>query len=364
MQLRSIVVEAPENLPTISVIIPAYNEAENIYDCVTSVLKSSNLPSEKLEVWVVDDCSTDQTLAIARSISDPRLKVLAGQTRPAHETWMGKNWACAQVVPHTQGEFLLFIDADVRLQPGAIETALFTAEKEQVDLLTFCMTIVCGCFAEWLAQPIIISLFSVGFDAEQVNDPQSETVFAVGPFMLFRRSAYDQIGGHFAVAREIVEDVALGRLIKQNGLKIWYGLGHDLATVQMYRSTAALWEGWTKNWYVGANRNLGAVFYTALITLLVFFVPWFVCLITLAKILFLPFNWLDLGTFALAIAAIALLYNLYHSIQRISNISSRYWWLSGIGGLFVTAIVIASIVKTETGWGWTWRGRSLVRGED
>jgi glycosyltransferase involved in cell wall biosynthesis len=345
------------------VIIPAYNEAANIRDCVNSVLKSSDLPPQKLEVWVVDDQSTDETLAIAQSISDPRLKVLAGQPRPLNETWMGKNWACAQVVSQTKGDFLLFLDADVRLKGRAIETAILTAETEQVDLLTFWMTIVCGCFAEWLAQPIITSLFSVGFDFEEVNDPQSEAAFAVGPFMLFRRQAYDQIGGHVAVANQIVEDVELGRRIKQNGLKIWYGLGHDLAEVRMYQSTAALWEGWTKNWYVGVDRNLRAILYIAFVTFLVFAVPWIGATIALAKILLLPFNWLDLMALFLALTAIALQYNLYCLSQKFSNISPRNWWLAGIGGLFVSAIAIASIIKTETGWGWTWRGRSLAGGE-
>ncbi len=365
-QLAIVIPSETADLPTVSVIIPAYNEAANIQNCVNAVLKSSDLPAEKLEVWVVDDQSTDETLAIAQSISDPRVKVLVGQPRPAHETWMGKNWACAQVASQTKGDFLLFIDADVRLKRGAIETALLTAQQEQVDLLTFWMTIVCGCFAEWLAQPIITSLFSVGFDFEEVNDPKSQTAFAVGPFMLFRRQAYDRIGGHVAVASEIVEDVELGRRIKQSGLKIWYGLGHDLAEVRMYQSTAALWEGWTKNWYVGVDRNLRAILYIAFVTFLVFAVPWMGVTIALAKILLFPFNWLDLSPLVLALVAIALQYNLYCLSQKFSNISPRNWWLAGIGGLFVSAIAIASIIKTETGWGWTWRGRSLVsvRGDE
>ncbi|KAM3092212.1 glycosyltransferase [Phormidesmis sp. 146-35] len=366
-QARQLAIISPlesDDLPTVSVIIPAYNEAVNIRDCVDSVLKSSDLPAEKLEVWVVDDQSTDETLTIAQSILDPRVKVLAGQPRPVNETWMGKNWACAQVTSHTKGDFLLFIDADVRLKRGAIETALLTAEQEQVDLLTFWMAIVCGCFAEWLAQPIITSLFAVGFDFEEVNDPKRETAFAVGPFMLFRRQAYDRIGGHAAVASQIVEDVELGRRIKQNGLKIWYGLGHDLADVRMYQSTAALWEGWTKNWYVGVDRNLRAILYIAFVTFLVFAVPWIGAAIALAKILLLPFNWVDLSTLFLALIAIALQYNLYCLSQKFSSISPRNWWLAGIGGLFVSAIAIVSVIKTETGWGWTWRGRRLTGSEE
>ncbi|MCY7276378.1 MAG: glycosyltransferase [Phormidesmis sp. CAN_BIN44] len=345
------------DLPSVSVIIPAYNEAENIQSCVNAVLNSSD--SERLEVWVVDDQSTDDTLAIVQAISDPRLNVLAGKPRPAGETWVGKNWACAQVTALTNGDFLLFIDADVQLKRGAIETAVAVAEREQVDLLTFWMTIVCGCFGEWLAQPVIASLFAASYSFAEVCDPKSEAVFAVGPFMLFRRSAYERIGGHRAVADEVVEDVELGRRIKQHGLTLWYGLGHEMADVRMYRSFAALWEGWTKNWYLGSRRNLQRTLYGAFVTFLVFTVPWLGLMISIVQIIFFPIHWWDLSPIVLALTAIVLHYNLRLLVQKFSNISPDYWWLSGIGGVLVSAIAIASIIKTETGWGWTWRGRNL-----
>jgi glycosyltransferase involved in cell wall biosynthesis len=345
------------DLPSVSVIIPAYNEAENIQSCVDAVLNSSDF--ERLEVWVVDDQSTDETLAIVQAISDPRLNVLAGKPRPAGEMWVGKNWACAQVTALTNGDFLLFIDADVQLKRGAIETAIAVAEREQADLLTFWMTIVCGCFSEWLAQPVIASLFAASYSFAEVCDPKSEAVFAVGPFMLFRRSAYERIGGHRAVADEVVEDVELGRRIKQNGLTLWYGLGHEMAEVRMYRSFAALWEGWTKNWYVGSHRNLRQTLYSAFVTFLVFTVPRLGLMISIAQLIFFPIHWWDLSPIALAPAAIVLHYDLRRLIQKFSNISPDYWWLSGIGGVLVSAIAIVSIIKTETGWGWTWRGRNL-----
>ncbi len=344
------------DLPSVSVVIPAYNEAENIQDCVNAVLNSSDY--ERLEVWVVDDQSSDETLAIVQAIQDPRLKVLAGEPRPAGEGWVGKNWACAQVTPLTSGDFLLFIDADVQIKRGAIETAVAVAQREQADLLTFWMTIVCGGWGEWLAQPIIASLFAAGYSFAEVCDPNSERAFAVGPFMLFRRSAYEQIGGHRSVAREVVEDVQLGRRIKQHGLKLWYGLGHDMADVRMYRSIGALWEGWTKNWYIGSNRNLNAILYTAFVTLLIFTVPWLGLTIALVNI-FGSFNGWDLSLVILALSAIVLQYDLRRLTQKFSNIPPDYWWLSGIGGVLVSAIAIASIIKTETGWGWTWRGRNL-----
>jgi cellulose synthase/poly-beta-1,6-N-acetylglucosamine synthase-like glycosyltransferase len=356
--------EADSIFPPIAVVIPAYNEAENIRECVLAVLAATQ--SSQMQVWVVDDQSIDPTLAIVQALQqelgDPRLQVLASAPRPQGEIWVGKNWACFQATQQIQTEFLLFLDADVRLKLGAIEGALQVMQSEQVDLLTVLPTIVCGCLGEWLAQPLIISLLAVGLSFAEVNDPESETVFAVGPFMLFRRNAYESLGGHLAVASEVVEDVELARRIKQKGLKLKYGLGHDLAAVQMYRSAATLWEGWTKNWYLGSRRNLLGTLYTAAIVLWTCTGPWLGLLLLLGTVVTSGVSLLHGLAIALALASIALHYWLRCDVERLAAIPRRYWWLTGVGGVFVAAIAIASIIKTETGWGWTWRGRSLKQG--
>ncbi|EKQ68521.1 glycosyl transferase [Leptolyngbyaceae cyanobacterium JSC-12] len=370
--LHQMMTEAPQLQPSVgkiaavtkvSVIIPAYNEADNIEDCVRSVLQSSDWTSDRLEVWVVDDQSTDGTLEIVQmlqtTLADPRLRVFAGAPRPAGELWMGKNWACHQVAQEADGEFLLFLDADVRLKSGAIETAIAIAQQEKSDLLTCWPGIVCDCFAEWLAQPLIGAIILASLPFTQVNDPASDIVFAVGPFMLFRRVAYDQIGGHRAVADQVVEDVELARRIKQKGLKLYYALGHNLGTLRMYRSGAALWEGWTKNWYLGSRRNLAITLYGALMT-------FWICALPLMGLVGLTitgaiagFSWAIWAGITIALLTILWQYPLRLAIQALSTIPPRYWWLTGLGGIFVTAIMLASIIKTQTGWGWTWRGRPL-----
>ena len=104
--------------------------------------ESTPLSVDNLEVLIVDDRSTDDTKAIGQTLQqqpgDPRLKILAGQPRPANQYWAGKNCAGSQAVQVATGDFLLFIDADVRPGPGAIATAIATAETEKIDLFT-CM---------------------------------------------------------------------------------------------------------------------------------------------------------------------------------------------------------------------------------
>jgi glycosyltransferase involved in cell wall biosynthesis len=352
----------PNRLPTISVIIPAYNEATNIEACVYSVLASELPDPQGLQVIVADDESTDDTCQLAAGLqaSDPRLQVFTVAPRPTDVTWRGKNWACAQAVKRATGEFLLFIDADVRLETSAIATTLTDLQLSQADLLSCGPRIVCACLAEWLVQPIMMLLIAIGFNFDAVNDPTSETAFAAGPFMLFRRSAYDAIGGHQGVAADPVEDVALARQIKQHGLKLRYLLGLDQVNVRMYPTFGALWEGWTKNYYLGSGRDIFGTLYSVLAINLVYVLPWLGTALALASLASTGGQAKSAIALGLGIIAISAQFGLRWSCKGPFSLPLRYWWLASVGGTLVSAIAITSILKTETGIGWTWRGRPLA----
>lgn len=346
----------------ISVIIPAFNEAENIESCIQSVLKSSQLSAEILEVWAVDDQSTDNTLLILQTLekqlADPRFKVIAGIPRPENQVWTGKNWACYQAAQRATGDFLLFIDADARLKPGAIAAVVQAAIVHEIDLLTCIPAVVCGSLLEWLVQPLIFINVMIAFNSKLVQDPKTRTTYALGPFLLFRRSSYHKIGEHLAVAGEVAEDVALARKIKSNGFKLQHILGPDLATLRMYRTGSALWEGWTKVLYVGAGRSLVAMALLVSVMLLIYCIPWLGVGVALYHLLqgASPLHFLEVG---LAGGAIRLQYRVRSLGAAALGTSSTYWWLQGVGGLLIAVMAIVSIIKAETGWGWTWRGRVL-----
>jgi cellulose synthase/poly-beta-1,6-N-acetylglucosamine synthase-like glycosyltransferase len=356
----SVAVTPPTDLPSISVIIPAYNEDINIRDCVVSVLQS-NLPNpQQLRVLIADDESTDLTAAIARELvaEDTRVQLISVPPRPAHEVWRGKNWACTQAAALTQDEYLLFIDADVRLDAEAIAVALTEALTDQTDLLSAMPKVICGCLSEWLAQPIIFRMLISGFDPEAVNDPKQQKAFAAGPFMLFRRQAYEQIGGHRGVADDLVEDVALARRIKAAGLNMRLVIGFDVVQVRMYQNFAALWEGWTKNFHMGAQRKLSGTLMVPLIAFFSLTLPWLSLVFGLIGLL-RGSLWQGIP---LSIASGLLIWQwgLWRQQAQLLQQPVRYWGLNWLGGLLVSAIAIGSIIKTETGWGWTWRGRSLA----
>jgi len=374
-RLRALTAEAPPAEPSaagacLRVLIPAYNEAANIADCVAAVLASQGIPLP-WQLIVVDDGSDDSTAALASQALQappsgsgmlPGLVLEAGP-RPSDERWCGKNWPASLGAAHPwppgdpASQWLLLLDADVRVQPAALAAALAEAQRETADLLSLAPRLQCSCLAEWLVQPIVATLLGLGFPMRRSNDPADSTAFAAGPFMLFRRSAYEAIGGHRAVAAEVVEDLALARRIKQAGLRLRYLLGVDLVDLQMYRSLAALWEGWTKNWFLGLDRDLFKTAASALVVLLLFGGPWAFCLLAALESLR---HHTPSGLWLPALLAVALLLGLrLWSRWRFAS-PLRFWWLSWLGALLIAAIALTSVWRTTTGRGWTWRGRSLA----
>jgi len=347
------------------VVIPAYNEADNIGDCVRAVLASDD-PGVPWQLVVIDDGSSDNTAALASEAfgSDGRASLLEAGPRPTGERWVGKNWAASIAAAHpwpegsAERQWLLFLDADVRLKPPALAAALAEARREGTDLLSLAPRLQCGCLAEWLVQPIVSALLGLAFPLQRTNNPADPTAFAAGPFMLFRRDAYEAVGGHAAIADVVVEDLTLARRIKGSGRRLRYLVGADLLDLRMYRNLAALWEGWTKNWFLGLDRSLLRAFGSAAVVLLLFAGPW---ALALAGILASAIQGGPVWSLLLpAGAGIPLLLALALWRWWRFGLRPRYWWLSWLGALLIAAIVPASIWKTSTGRGWTWRGRSLA----
>ena len=350
---------------SLTVVIPAYNEAENIALCLESVL-SSTPPCVEWQVLVVDDESSDATaeLAAASAAHLPHtsagFSLLSAGPRPAGERWVGKNWACTRAMEQVHSDWVLFIDADVQLQADALQRALAQAISDQADLLSLAPRLTCGCLAEWMVQPIMASLLGLGFPIEAANDPASDVAFAAGPFMLFRRSVYQRIGGHRALAAEVVEDLALARTIKAGGYRLRYLLGLDAVDLRMYADLAALWEGWTKNWCLGLDRDPAKALAAAGVVVVMFSIPWLLLPVAIGLLLALPPMqgwWLALLTAALVAVGQQLILRLWTRQQF--QLPIDYWWLMGAGGLIVGAIGPVSVWRTLTGQGWTWKGRSL-----
>ena len=350
---------------SLTVVIPVFNESLNIRRSLRSVFQSLP-PCGNWHVVVVDDMSTDSTADMAQECAKQmdqlnRFTLIQAGPRPANERWVGKNWACSKAMEQLKSSWVLFIDADVELRPTALRRALVQAIDERADLFSVAPRLVCTCLAEWMVQPIMASLLGLGFPIVEANDPTSDVAFAAGPFMLFRRSAYDAIGGHRALAGEVVEDLALARTIKTSGFRLRYVLGLDAVDLQMYPNLSALWEGWTKNWFLGLDRNIPKALAAGGVVVLMFASPWILlptCAV-LAVVLLGP-TVMIVASSLLAAMALVLQIVLRFWIQDRFGVPVRFWWLMGAGGLLVGAIAPVSVWRSITGRGWTWKGRSLA----
>ena len=355
---------------SLSVVIPAFDEEQNIEGCLTHVLMSER-PCSRWDVIVVDDQSSDNTVKIAEEAivtvagaDQPGATVLQAGPRPKGERWVGKNWGCSQAMEQVNSEWVLFIDADVTLAPDAIRRALHQSINENADLFSLAPRLTCGCLAEWMVQPIMASLLGLGFPILEANDPASTVAFAAGPFMLFRRDSYNAIGGHRALAGEVVEDLALARRIKEGGFRLRYVLGIDAVDLQMYANLQALWEGWSKNWFLGLDRSISKSLGAGGVVLLMFTLPWLLlpasltmaCLSSQDQILWLS----DAG---LGLIAILMQLNVRLWTRARFSVPLRHWWLMGIGGMIIGLIAPTSVWKSLTGRGWTWKGRSLAEAQ-
>mgnify|MGYP000485667603 CR=1 FL=1 len=352
---------------SLSVVIPAFDEEQNIEGCLTHVLMSER-PCSRWEVIVVDDQSSDNTVKIAEQAivtvagaDQPDATVLQAGPRPKGERWVGKNWGCCQAMEQVNSEWVLFIDADVTLAPDAIRRALHQSINENADLFSLAPRLTCGCLAEWMVQPIMASLLGLGFPILEANDPASTVAFAAGPFMLFRRDSYNAIGGHRALAGEVVEDLALARRIKEGGFRLRYVLGIDAVDLQMYANLQALWEGWSKNWFLGLDRSISKSLGAGGVVLLMFTLPWLLlpasltmaCLSSQDQILWLS----DAG---LGLIAILMQLSVRLWTRARFSVPLRHWWLIGLGGMIIGLIAPTSVWKSLTGRSWTWKGRSLA----
>jgi glycosyltransferase involved in cell wall biosynthesis len=238
----------------ISAIVPARNEEMNIARAVESL----DGQAEVREIIVVNDQSSDRTGEILADFGEriSKLRVIEVTALPAG--WVGKNFAAATGARAAIGDWLLFVDADTELLPGAAYRALADAEEHAASLVSYSPEQVMETLAEEILIPFVYTRLAERFSYERVNDPGSQEAAANGQFLLIRRDAYDGIGGHEAVRARVLEDVALARLVKASGRNIFFGPGQGIVRTRMYRTFAAMWQGWTKNLYELMGGTLGA----------------------------------------------------------------------------------------------------------
>jgi chlorobactene glucosyltransferase len=361
---------APANAPLISVCVPARNEERNIGRCVESIL-AQDYPN--FEVIVLDDRSTDRTPEILRDLlleSDGLPSTLKQQAASLHiirgadlaSGWAGKPHALSQAASAARvaaGAWLCFVDADTFLSPNTLSACYAKAMETRADMFTILTFQTLGSFWEKAVMPIVMSALSVGFSPRKVNDPNSRDAIANGQFILIKRSVYDAIGGHASVRDQIAEDRAISEQVKWNGYRLIVADGTSVARTRMYTSLPEMWEGWTKNIYLGLSGRpslvilgvLGAFLLsiTALILPLwpLFGVGWYLQ----------GGGWLALTVIVESLILWAIVLNARARVAAGMGIPAWYALTLPLGAGVFAAMMFTSTWRILSGKGVRWKGR-------
>jgi len=232
---------APAGVDRAALLVPLRDEADRIPETLPGMLAAGFG-----EVVLLDDGSTDGTAGtVARLLAEAptgiRARLVTGIPRPAG--WAGKTWACAQLADATDADVLVFCDADVRLAPGAAAAVLAEMNHQQAEAFSVFPRQLTGSWSERLLVPLIVDVLLCLLPFGLLRVPVKGAATAHGALFAFRRDAYAAVGGFAAVRGEVVEDVALARVVRARGLRLGLALGGNTAQVRMFRDRCAVVAG-------------------------------------------------------------------------------------------------------------------------
>jgi glycosyltransferase involved in cell wall biosynthesis len=262
---------APPVAVPVTVVLPVRDEADQVTDCLAAVLDQHGVP--RLRVVVVDDGSTDDTPDLVAAGADDRVELLPAV--PPGPGWLGKPNACAQgAAVAGDAEVLVFVDADVRLMPDAIASAVALLDAHRLDLVSPWPRQLAGGPAERLVQPLQQWLWATFLPLRLAErSPRPSLAAANGQFLVVRRVAYDRAGGHAAVRGAVIEDIALLRAVKAAGGRGVVVDGSTLAACRMYSGWAEVREGYAKSLWSAVGGRPAAAAAAATVLSAVWLVP-------------------------------------------------------------------------------------------
>jgi glycosyltransferase involved in cell wall biosynthesis len=330
--------------PRVSIIVPARNEQEHIEQTLVRLLA---LDYENYEVIAVNDRSTDRTGGAIDRVA--RIPEAHGRLRVIHVAdlptgWMGKPHAMWVGANQASGEWLLFTDADVLFKPDALSRAVTYAESEGADHVVLFPRLIMHSPGERMMIAFFQTLFVFGHRPWKVAAPRTKDHMGVGAFNLIRRRVYDGIGTYQALRFEVLDDMKLGKLVKNAGYVQRNVFGHDLISLRWVKGAMGMVQNLTKNFFAIMSfqwpRTLGSVFMLLFLNLMPFLGIW------------LAHGWARLA-YAIALLSMA---GLYVGMSRMSDVPAYYFFLHPVSTVLFAYILLRSMVLTLRQRGIFWRG--------
>lgn len=327
--------------PRISLLFAARDEEEKLPAALATLME---IDYPHLEIIAVNDRSTDSTARIINEFAATHARFRAVHVDELPPGWLGKPHALQKAYESATGDWLLFTDADVRFKPDALRRAITLAQQRNMDHLT----LLCDVEMRGFWETVLITFFGMAFnmasDPGRVSNPTSRAYVGVGAFQLLKRNAYEGSGTHRRLAMEVVDDMKLGKIVKQSGFKSGAGIAQDAVSVRWHAGIGNLIRGVTKNFFAGAGFSVFTVVMS---------------LIALLAMNVLPFAGLLFGHGWIRIfSAIAVLIALaFHAgVDLTMRVSPLYCLTHPLGALFFAYMLLRSTFVTLRQRGIIWRG--------
>ena len=339
--LKSFPPAADAECPPVSILFAARDEQQKLPEALGSLLA---IDYPRLEIIAVDDRSRDATGKILDEAAqrDSRLRVVHVSRLPGG--WLGKPHALWKAYQASSGELLVFTDADVKFRADALRRAVTLVGAQSLDHLTLLGDVERSDF--W--DTVLITFFGMGFqlvtDPYEVSNPNSRSYAGVGAFQMLRRTAYEASGTHRRLAMEVIDDMKLGKIVKQAGFRSSVAVAQDAVSVEWHLGFGNLVRGLEKNFFAGAQFK-AHVAAGQIVTLLAMNVLPYAGM-------FLGHGWLR--TFALLAVLMATCFHL--GVDVVMRVSPFYCLTLPLGALLFSFILLRSTVVTLRQGGIFWRG--------
>jgi chlorobactene glucosyltransferase len=333
--------------PLVSVCVPARDEERGIRACLKSLLEQDY---PEFEVIVVNDHSTDHTGELIHQLAEKnsRLIPLDGEDLP--KGWLGKPFALHQAFQKAKGEILLFTDADPIFEPNALRTAVFTMQEQKLDALTLMPKAEFGSFWEKAVQPVIFGFIGSLTRFGKVNSQDQKSAMGFGAFLMFKRYAYEAIGGHEGGKADVLEDVLIAKRLKKSGFKLLVADAKRLFSIRMYYGLREIWIGWRKNMFMAMKRSVSRAFYYIFMVLAFVLTPYMIFgwnVVVGSGLL-----WIGISLFGVTMVSAATIKTCDElGLARINAC------LFPIGAVVMGAIMINSMIQVLVFSRTEWRGR-------